>query len=134
MFSLHQEFFFYVRAVKTLTALAQAHLNLHRMLMCYTKQKLGYWLISFFAVAAFVCGMHGSKRGTGGSDPPPIKTQKYRIILVRDPVENHKAAWSAFNVGPSTVCRRAYGCRLIVVFGSSLLFINLKKTLLKLNK
>ena len=95
--------------------------------MCYTKQKLMYWLISSFAVAAFVFGMRGSRGGTVGPDPPPPENHKNIGFLGnngQDPLENHKAARPAFNVGPYTVCWRVDDRPLIVVFDSSLPFIN----------
>ena len=62
--------------------------------------------------------------GAGGLDPPE-KTQKYRVSKQYwldplknhknigfqintglDPLKNHKANYSAFNVGPPSVCQR----------------------------
>ena len=41
--------------------------------------------------------------GTGGPDPSLEKSQKYSVssTTVPDPLKNHKATESAFNVGPS---------------------------------
>ena len=45
---------------------------------------------------------------TGGPDPPPEKSQKYRISCNAgpDPLKNHKATKPAFNVVPSSARQR----------------------------
>ena len=67
--------------------------------------------------------------GTGGPDPPPEKSQKYKgsLLYLSGSLANHKATKPAFNVGPSLARQRnAIKCRwradddpLIVVFGWS---------------
>ena len=57
------------------------------------------------------CGeiMCGSREGTGGLDPAPLKSQKYRVLSNTGPapLKNHKATKPEFNVGPSSVRQRA---------------------------
>ena len=52
---------------------------------------------------ALILGCHGRiQRGAGGPDPPPEKSQKFRVskqYWSRSP-ENHTATKPAFNVGP----------------------------------
>ena len=74
--------------------------------------------------------------GDRGTDFP-LKNHKNIGIpskTCQDPLENHKAVRSAFNVQSSTVCWQADDRTLIVVFGSSFPFINLKNPLSKLEQ
>ena len=75
--------------------------------------------------------MRGSRGGTGGSGPPPLKNHKAMGFLSNtgpDPLKNHKATKPAFNVGTSSARQRnaiLFRLRvddvpLLVVFGSFL--------------
>ena len=75
----------------------------------------------------------GSRGGTGGPDPPPLKNHKnigFPCNAGPDPLINHKATKPAFNDGPSSACQRsaiymafrwlANVGPFIAVFGSSI--------------
>ena len=52
-----------------------------------------------------MCGSRGGGGGTGGSDPPENhKNIGFLSNTSLDPLKNHKATASAFNVGPSSKC------------------------------
>ena len=51
----------------------------------------------------------GGGGGAGGLDPPSLENRKYVGFLSNtglDPLKNHTATKSAFNVGPSSACQR----------------------------
>ena len=130
MYSLHHQFFLLCVSSEDSYCICtgSSEPSLHAYVICETKARV---LANFLASCCCFCVWHGRiQRGTGGPDPPPHKNHKNIEFLCntgQDPLENHKAARSAFNVGPSTVCWRAYDRPLKVVFGSSPPFINLKK-------
>ena len=56
-------------------------------------------------------GPCGNPETTGGQDPPPWKITKLGFLsnIGPDPLKNHKATKSAFNVGQSSASQRRVG-------------------------
>ena len=104
------------------------HLN-YSLFSSKTSREIGYKSLSvffYFVIVQFLnmslkqchektafgdpCKVRSSRRGTGGPDPPPPPEKSQNIGFLSntgpDPLKNHKATKTAFNVGPSSASQR----------------------------